>query len=172
MAEDARGNADGDIAPGRSRWPRQTRGTTRVLVVDDDPQTLHSVRDALLPAGYVPLLTGDPRELQDLLRTHRPHLVLLDLRLPGADGYPWLGYRGTDRITVWGVGGYGGGGLTPQGGPGLESGLSMKMAAGGHARRAGGRRRERLPRQPSPLRAAAAVSTGRVSSVDLTRERA
>ena len=97
VAEDARGNTDGDIAPGRSRWPRQTRGTTRVLVVDDDPQTLHSVRDALLPAGYVPLLTGDPRELQDLLRTHRPHLVLLDLRLPGADGYPWLGYRATDR---------------------------------------------------------------------------
>ena len=47
--------------------------------------------------------------------------------------YPWLGYRATDRITVWGVGGYGGGGLllTPQGGPGLESGLSMKMAAAG-----------------------------------------
>ena len=47
--------------------------------------------------------------------------------------YPWLGYQATDRITVWGVGGYGGGGLllTPQGGPALESGLSMKMAAAG-----------------------------------------
>ena len=47
--------------------------------------------------------------------------------------YPWLGYKATDRITVWGVGGYGGGGLllTPQGGPALESGLSMKMAAAG-----------------------------------------
>ena len=47
--------------------------------------------------------------------------------------YPWLSYRATDRITVWGVGGLGGGGLllTPQGGPALESGLSMKMAAAG-----------------------------------------
>ena len=47
--------------------------------------------------------------------------------------YPWLGYKATERITVWGVGGYGGGGLllTPQGGPALESGLSMKMAAVG-----------------------------------------
>ena len=47
--------------------------------------------------------------------------------------YPWLGYQATERITVWGVGGYGGGGLllTPQGGPALESGLSMKMAAAG-----------------------------------------
>ena len=48
------------------------------------------MRDALLPTGYVPLLTGDPRELQNLLRTHRPHLVLLDLRLPGADGIELL----------------------------------------------------------------------------------
>ena len=39
---------------------------------------------------------------------------------------PWLGYKATDRITVWGVAGYGAGGLllTPEGGPALESGLS------------------------------------------------
>ena len=47
--------------------------------------------------------------------------------------YPWLGYKATDRITVWGVTGYGSGGLllTPEGGPALESGLSMAMAAAG-----------------------------------------
>ena len=47
--------------------------------------------------------------------------------------YPWLGYKATDRITVWGVTGYGSGGLllTPEGGPVLESGLSMAMAAAG-----------------------------------------
>ena len=47
--------------------------------------------------------------------------------------YPWLGYRVTDRVTVWGVTGYGAGGmmLTPGSGPMLESGLSMAMAAGG-----------------------------------------
>ncbi|MCY4633222.1 MAG: hypothetical protein OXG04_01720 [Acidobacteria bacterium] len=47
--------------------------------------------------------------------------------------YPWLGYRASDRVTVWGVAGYGAGGmlLTPEGGPALESGLSMAMAAAG-----------------------------------------
>ena len=47
--------------------------------------------------------------------------------------YPWLGYKATDRVTVWGVAGYGYGGLrlTPEGGPALESGLSMAMAAAG-----------------------------------------
>ena len=47
--------------------------------------------------------------------------------------YPWLGYRATDRISVWGVSGYGKGALalTPGEGAALTSGLSMAMAAGG-----------------------------------------
>ena len=47
--------------------------------------------------------------------------------------YPWLGYKLNERVSVWGVTGYGTGGLllTPQGGPALESGLSMKMSAAG-----------------------------------------
>ena len=47
--------------------------------------------------------------------------------------YPWLGYRATERVTVWGVAGYGVGGLllTPDGAPALRSGLSMAMAAAG-----------------------------------------
>ena len=47
--------------------------------------------------------------------------------------YPWLGYRVTDRVTVWGVTGYGAGAmrLTPDGAAALESGLSMAMAAAG-----------------------------------------
>ena len=47
--------------------------------------------------------------------------------------YPWLGYKATDRVTVWGVAGYGAGGLllTPEGGQALESGLSMAMTAAG-----------------------------------------
>ena len=47
--------------------------------------------------------------------------------------YPWLGYQATDRITVWGVAGYGTGGLslTPADGPALASDLSMGMAAAG-----------------------------------------
>ena len=55
-------------------------------MVDDDPQTLRDVRDALTGAGYTPLVTGDPGELPRLVRTKRPHLVLLDLMLPGTDG--------------------------------------------------------------------------------------
>ena len=47
--------------------------------------------------------------------------------------YPWAGYKVSDRITLWGVTGYGKGALTltPGAGTALESGLSMAMAAGG-----------------------------------------
>ena len=82
--ESAAGAAAG--ARSRARAPRKARERTRILVVDDDPQMLRYVRDALAAGGYAPLLTGDPGELPGLVRTHRPRLVLLDLRLPGPDG--------------------------------------------------------------------------------------
>ncbi len=68
------------------RRPQRGREKTRILVVDDDPQTLRYVRDALTLAGYDTVLTGDWEELTNLLRTRRPALVLLDLLLPGTDG--------------------------------------------------------------------------------------
>ena len=47
--------------------------------------------------------------------------------------YPWLGYKVNDRVSVWGVTGYGAGAmrLTPDGAMALETGLSMAMAAAG-----------------------------------------
>ena len=58
----------------------------RVLVVDDDPQTLRYVREVLSRAGYVPSVAADPREVPRLIHEVAPHLVLLDLMLPEADG--------------------------------------------------------------------------------------
>ena len=64
----------------------ETREPPRILVVDDDPQTLRFVRDALTRAGYDALVTGEHAELSRIIRTEKPHLVLLDLMLPGTDG--------------------------------------------------------------------------------------
>ena len=58
----------------------------RVLVVDDEPQALKYVRDALSRAGYAPIVTGDPEEALWIMEEYEPQLVLLDLMLPGADG--------------------------------------------------------------------------------------
>ena len=65
---------------------RQDRDQPPILVVDDDPQMLRFVRDALALAGYSPLVTGDYRKLSRIIRAEKPHLVLLDLLLPGTDG--------------------------------------------------------------------------------------
>ncbi len=54
--------------------------------MDDDPQTLRNVREALSNAGYALVATDDPDEVPRLLEEHCPQLVLLDLVLPGTDG--------------------------------------------------------------------------------------
>ena len=58
----------------------------RVLAVDDDPRALKRVRDSLADEGYDPTVTGDPNQVASLIEETDPHVVLLDLMLPGADG--------------------------------------------------------------------------------------
>ena len=84
VAEEAGGAAL--ALPPEGFVPAPERQPTRILVVDDDPQTLRYVRDALVAAGYAPLVTGDPEELSGLIKAEQPALVLLDLMLPGTDG--------------------------------------------------------------------------------------
>ncbi|MCE2440171.1 MAG: response regulator [Candidatus Latescibacteria bacterium] len=75
------------IVPGsQNRGGAKRQNRMPILVVDDDPQTLRSVREVLSNAGYVPFVTGVPEEVSLLVKKHRPHLVLMDLVLPGTDG--------------------------------------------------------------------------------------
>ena len=81
---------EGAAAPDLSRAYAGEQGTggerASILVVDDDPQMLRYVRDALAAGGYRPVVTAEPEELTELIRVNRPALVLLDLLLPGTDG--------------------------------------------------------------------------------------
>ena len=78
--------AGGPAAPARPKAPRDNGKPVRILVVDDDPQTLRYVRNTLTAAGYAALVTGDYTELAHIIETEQPDLVLLDLVLPGTDG--------------------------------------------------------------------------------------
>ena len=69
-----------------SRAPAGSSERSRILVVDDDPQTLRYVREVLHKAGYTLSVTADPNEVPGLMEEEEPHLVLLDLMLPGTDG--------------------------------------------------------------------------------------
>ena len=73
-----------EFSAGPSR--RSVREQVRILAVDDDPQALRYVRDALVNSGYTVIATGDPDDVLRLVEAERPHLALLDLMLPGVDG--------------------------------------------------------------------------------------
>ena len=85
-AEETGGGASPGAGDRRADPHREGDEPQRILVVDDDPQALRYIRGALTDAGYVALVTGDPRELSRLIETERPDLVLLDLMLPDTDG--------------------------------------------------------------------------------------
>ena len=108
VAEEAAAVAGARPVSSRSRPSWKPSEQTCILVVDDDPQILRYVRDALSEAGFAAIVTGDPEEVPDLLRTHKPKLVLLDLLLPGTDGIelmeqiPELGGLPVIFISVYG----------------------------------------------------------------------
>ena len=77
-----------EATPGRSFAGnrRAPRGQGRVLVVEDDPQALWHIRSALTDAGYTPVATWIPEEVERIIAVERPHLVLLNPALTGTDG--------------------------------------------------------------------------------------
>ena len=101
--------APAEAAQPSPRRGRSGRGRVRVLAVDDDPQTLRYVRGALSEAGYEPIVTGDPDEVGRLMEETRPHLVVLDLMLPGTDGIELMeSVPGLSDVPVIFLSAYGG----------------------------------------------------------------
>jgi DNA-binding response OmpR family regulator len=59
----------------------------RILVIEDEPDLVRGLRDALEFEGFEVLSSGLGREGVRLLRERAPDLVLLDLMLPDANGF-------------------------------------------------------------------------------------
>src|SRR5438128_12054816 len=62
----------------------------RILVVEDTEAIRAAVRSALRDSGYEVLTRPDGRELESDLGQFRPDLVVLDVMLPGRDGFQLL----------------------------------------------------------------------------------
>lgn len=60
---------------------------TRVLLVEDDRNIVDLVRSNLVVRGYEVTVSIDGSKVLWLVEAERPDLVLLDLMLPGADGF-------------------------------------------------------------------------------------
>jgi len=61
-------------------------GDTRVLVVDDDDALCQSLAATLGDAGYVVRTAGDAAGMRGVLGEWTPDLLMLDIKLPDADG--------------------------------------------------------------------------------------
>jgi two-component system cell cycle response regulator DivK len=57
-----------------------------ILIVDDNVQNLKLARVILATEGYDVRTAADAEEALAFLRTSRPHVILMDLQLPGMDG--------------------------------------------------------------------------------------
>ncbi|NKB66080.1 MAG: response regulator [Candidatus Latescibacteria bacterium] len=59
----------------------------KVLLVDDQPVNLKVLRQALEPAGYQILAATDGERALAIAQRARPDLILLDVSMPGIDGF-------------------------------------------------------------------------------------
>jgi len=59
----------------------------KILVVDDDPEISSLVQYTLESMGHQVQVCDNGREVLDNLHSYKPDLMLLDVMLPGIDGY-------------------------------------------------------------------------------------
>jgi len=71
-----------------------------ILVVEDDPGIREGVEAALVSEGYRVLTTDNGTEGLELGLTRDPDLIVLDLMLPGLDGYDVLRRLRADAVAT------------------------------------------------------------------------
>ncbi len=71
----------------------------RALIVEDDADTAGLLSATMRQIGFTPLVAANGYEALALARRYRPDLILLDLRLPGMDGYESLSHLKRDAVT-------------------------------------------------------------------------
>ena len=86
VVEEAESGATTQSPRRATRSQQEASEEVRILVVDDDPQALRYIRDALSKVDFTPIVTADPKEALLLTKEQKPHLVLLDMVLPDTDG--------------------------------------------------------------------------------------
>jgi CheY-like chemotaxis protein len=71
----------------------------KVLIVDDEEQIRELLREFLTGAGYEVVLAANGEEALEVARRERPHLILLDIRMPELDGVETCVRLKTDDTT-------------------------------------------------------------------------
>lgn len=59
----------------------------RILIIEDQPDNRQIMRDALAASGYESVEACTGEEGLELAGSEKPDLILMDIQLPGIDGY-------------------------------------------------------------------------------------
>lgn len=59
----------------------------RILIVDDDPEIIESLRYALQTEGYAVSIARDGNQGLAMAETHTPDLLILDMMMPKRSGF-------------------------------------------------------------------------------------
>jgi len=87
------------IGQSRTNGIKSADMTRKILVVDDEPDQLALLEMNLGREGFLVRTAGNAAEARAAVREERPDLILLDLRLPGMDGYESLTHLKRDVVT-------------------------------------------------------------------------
>lgn len=61
--------------------------TDKILVIDDDPNSVREIKDIFEPIGYEVCFALDAEDGLKKIKSQRPNLILLDLVLPDQSGF-------------------------------------------------------------------------------------
>ena len=79
---------------------KSLQGEGKVLVVDDSPTELHILKGFLEGAGYTVLLAENAESGIEMARSSKPDLVLMDVVMPGLNGFQATRQLSRDRVIA------------------------------------------------------------------------
>lgn len=59
----------------------------KILLIEDEPDHVMIIKERLLPLGYEVIEAGNGQQGIDLAKTEKPDLIILDVLMPGIDGF-------------------------------------------------------------------------------------
>ncbi len=83
----------------RTRSRASSEKSETILIVDDSRTVVHMLKSALTQAGYKTLAAADGERGIQLARSHRPDLILMDVIMPGINGFQATRLLRKDAIT-------------------------------------------------------------------------
>ena len=59
----------------------------RILLVEDEPSLIFTLKDTLESEGYQVIVSEDGEQAVGMVQEHKPDIMILDIMLPGKNGY-------------------------------------------------------------------------------------